>query len=115
MQAPLVKRRSLELVDPDLQEQSSEIYKEPCKKVKKCLSIDIPEGFSDDVFTPKISTSRPKSAQFSFSTTESPQTCRSSTSTPPRFAGTCRAGFSFPKYIQEHDFMRIYANSRGSA
>ncbi len=78
------------------------MYKEPVKKLKKPLSIDIPDAYSDSNFTPVNSSSRAKSAQISFIALESPTSCRSSTSTPPRIT-TNPGKIEFTRLLAELD------------
>jgi hypothetical protein len=86
MHNSLVKRSHDTLLVTGPNEEGPELYKEPVKKVKKLLNIDIPEPYPETVMNPIKSTHRAKSAQLSVLSIDSPRSCRSSTSTPPRIA-----------------------------
>mmetsp|Transcript_28516 Transcript_28516/g.25390 ORF Transcript_28516/g.25390 Transcript_28516/m.25390 type:complete len:150 (-) Transcript_28516:365-814(-) len=88
MQTPLTKRTLGAMRDQDNIELGEEAsYKEPRKKVKASLMIDIPDPFTEISNNPVLTTTRPKSAPYAFVSPLTPRSCKSSTSTPPRFVG----------------------------
>lgn len=117
MHNSLVKRSHDTLLVTGPNEEGTELYKEPVKKVKKLLCIDIPEPYPETILTPIKSSHRAKSAQISFLSIDSPRSCRSSTSTPPRIASGSGSSErsnildelddEFDDFYKEEDFYNI--------
>lgn len=101
MQTPLTKRNLGIIADEDnLELGDAASYKEPRKKIKTSLMIDIPDPFTEIQNNPMLTTTRPKSAPYAFVSPRTPRSCKSSTSTPPLFAGS-----STPKSFDFNDLL----------
>jgi len=101
MQTPLIKRSMFSLLDSP-REESPELFQEPRKKLKSCLRIEIPDPFSEKTQSPINSTSASKAKTFYFGP-KPLQTCKVSTSTPPRLDPSYKGKFDFSKFLNEND------------
>jgi hypothetical protein len=104
MQTPTIKRSLLTLFEADQHDPLATLYREPTKKIKKLLTIEIPDTI--DGLPNKIAFNhRPRSAEV-VQTPDSANSRRSSTSTPPRFArgGEKRSALDVKVDEYESDF-----------
>jgi protein phosphatase 1L len=82
-------------------EESPSHYKEPRKKLKGCLQIEIPDSYTEKNEHILNSTSASKSKNFSFFGSKNLLTCKVSTSTPPRLEASSNQKFDFSKFLAE--------------
>jgi hypothetical protein len=101
MQSPLMKRSMFSLLDSS-REESPERFQEPRKKLKSCLRIEIPDPHTEKSQSPINSTSASKAKTFYFGP-KPLQSCKVSTSTPPRLDTSYNKKFDFSKFLNEND------------
>jgi hypothetical protein len=113
MHNSLVKRSHDTLLVTGPNDEGPELYKEPIKKVKKLLCIDIPEPYPEPSNTSRKGSIRAESVQLNLISIDSPVSCRSSTSTPPRIAsGSGSSEHSFNMEEMDDEFDDFYKEDK---